>query len=78
MELHGTQRSNPFLYLGLLFLAGAVFAGLLAENPNASEVTIVFLNTGSFLSIIAGVISLLLDPIKRVYKARHYHRTEYL
>lgn len=70
MEQHDANHSNPFLYLGLLFLAGAVFAGLLAENPNASEVTVVLLETGTFLSILAGVVSLLLEPIRRVYKAR--------
>lgn len=70
MEQNGSDHSTPFLYLGLIFLAGAVFSGLLAENPNASEVTVVMLETGALLSIGAGVISLLLEPIRRVYKAR--------
>lgn len=71
MEQHGTSHSNPFLYVGLILLAGAVFAGLLAENPNASEVTVVLLEIGTLLSVGVGVVSLLLEPIRRVYKARN-------
>lgn len=71
MEQRGSNHSNPFLYVGLLFLAGAVFSGLWAENPNASEVTVVMLETGGLLSIGAGVTSLLLEPVWRVYRSRN-------
>jgi hypothetical protein len=71
MKTQATSEQNkPFLYAGVLMLAVAVFAALLADNPQASATTVVALDIGVLLLLGAGVLSLLMDPVWRVLRTR--------
>ncbi len=70
MYIHTANDSvSPCLYVGILLLAAAIGAALLAENPAASASTVEFLAHFSICAAGTGAVSALLDPVYRAIRA---------
>jgi hypothetical protein len=70
MYIHAPHHAvSPCLYVGIVLLAAAVGAALLAENPSASAPTAEFLAHFSICSAGTGAVSALLDPVYRAVRA---------